>query len=115
MINYLSQSFMLAYPIMNQPAVWAIDRIGLKFGLSIGIGMTTVGLWLKFLINDSFTFVIVGQTIVAMGQPFIMNACAKVSANWFPERERLTITAICGYSFILGVSIGMFIPSLFVN
>ena len=59
-INYLSQSFMLAYPIMNQPAVWAIDRIGLKFGLSIGIAMTTVGLWLKFLINESFVYVIIG-------------------------------------------------------
>jgi fucose permease len=51
---------MLAYPIMNQPAVWAIDRIGLKFGLKIGIVMTTVGLWLKFLINESFIYVMVG-------------------------------------------------------
>jgi fucose permease len=66
-INYLSQSFMLAYPFMNQPAVWAIDRISLKFGLSIGIVMTTIGLWLKFLINESFIYVMVGQTIVAMG------------------------------------------------
>lgn len=50
-----------------------------------------------------------------MGQPFILNACAKVSANWFPERERLTVTALCGYSFILGVSMGLFMPSLFVE
>ena len=59
-INYLSQSFMIAYVPMNQPAVIALDRKGLKFGVVIGIVMTTVGLWMKCLVNQSFVWVIIG-------------------------------------------------------
>ena len=68
MINYLSQSFMLLYIPMNQPAVMVLDRPnGLYRGLILGTALTTLGLWIKCLINFSFIYVIVGQTIVAIG------------------------------------------------
>ena len=50
-----------------------------------------------------------------MGQPFLLNACAKVSANWFPKQERIRATAISANAFILGVCAGLFLPSLFVD
>lgn len=59
-INYLSQSFMIMYLPINQPAVLALDKQGLKFGTCIGILLTTLGLWLKCLINQSFTYVVIG-------------------------------------------------------
>ena len=86
LINYLSQSFMLMYIPMNQPSVLALDRVGLRYGMIIGMIMTTIGMWLKCMINISFTYVVVGQTIIAMGQPFILNGCAKLSGDWFPEK-----------------------------
>lgn len=58
---------MLMYVPMNQPAVLVLDRAGLRQGMIIGMIMTTIGLWLKSLINFSFTYVVVGQTIIAMG------------------------------------------------
>ncbi len=67
LINYLSQSFMILYLPMNQPAVIALDRKGLKFGLSIGIILTTLGNWLKAMINLSFWWVVIGQSIIAAG------------------------------------------------
>jgi MFS transporter, FLVCR family, feline leukemia virus subgroup C receptor-related protein len=114
-INYLSQSFMIAYLPFNQPAVIALDKYGLKYGVVIGTVLTTIGLWMKCLINESFVWVVIGQTIIAIGQPFLLNACSKVSANWFPENERLAATAIGANSYMLGVSIGLFLPSLFVQ
>jgi MFS family permease len=106
---------MLMYLPFNQPAVIALDKKGLKFGVCIGIILTSIGLILKCLINKSFLYVIVGQTLIASGQPFLLNGCSKLSANWFPEKERLAATAIAANSFILGVSAGLFIPSLFVD
>jgi hypothetical protein len=51
-INYLSQSFMLMYVPMNQPAVIVLDRKnGLYRGLVWGMVLTTLGLWLKCLVN----------------------------------------------------------------
>jgi uncharacterized membrane protein YfcA len=87
---------------------------GLYRGVVIGMILTTGGLWLKCLINESFIYVIVGQTLLAAGQPFILNACSKLSANWYPENERLTSTAVGANSFVLGASIGTFMPSLFI-
>jgi hypothetical protein len=44
-----------------------------------------------------------------------MNACSKISANWFPQKNRIKTTCIATNSFIFGISVGFFIPSLFVN
>ena len=106
---------MVMYLPVNQPSVLALDKKGLKFGTCIGILLTTLGLWLKCLVNQGFVYVVVGQTIIAAGQPFLLNACSKLSANWFPEKDRLKSTAIAANSFIFGVSFGLFIPSLFVD
>lgn len=59
-INYLSQSFMIAYLPMNQPAVIALDKYGLKYGMVIGMLLTTIGLWMKCLVNESFVWVVIG-------------------------------------------------------
>jgi len=44
-----------------------------------------------------------------------MNGCAKISANWFPENERIRATTFAFNSLIFGISIGTFIPSVFVT
>jgi len=47
----------------------------------------------------------VGQTLVALGQPFSMYAPAKTAATWFPENQRAlanTLGAVGEFaSFIL--------------
>jgi hypothetical protein len=67
---------MIAYIPINQPAVIALEKKGLRFGVILGMILTTFGLWLKSLINYSFIYVVVGQTIIAIGQPFLLNAVA---------------------------------------
>lgn len=51
---------MIAYIPMNQPAVIALEKKGLRFGVILGMILTTLGLWLKSLINYSFIYVVVG-------------------------------------------------------
>lgn len=59
-VNYLSMSFTLFYIPMNFPASVVLDRYGLRTGVIIGIVGTTVGLWFKCLINESFWYVLAG-------------------------------------------------------
>ena len=59
-INYLASSYMIMFVPMNFPSVFALDKYGLKIGVCLGIVLTTVGLWLRCLINESFWMVIVG-------------------------------------------------------
>ena len=111
----MSQIYMIAFLPVNFPSVAALDKWGLRSGLVIGISLTTLGLWLRCLINVHFAFVIAGQTVLAIAQPFIYNAPAKLSANWFGEKERIYATSIGANANLLGVAIGYFVPALFVG
>jgi fucose permease len=51
---------MIMFVPMNFPSVFALDKYGLRIGVCLGIVLTTVGLWLRCLINKSFWMVIVG-------------------------------------------------------
>ena len=44
---------------------------------------------IKLLINKSFYLVIVGQVFAAIGQPFLLNAPAKLVSVWFGSKERV--------------------------
>ncbi len=59
-INYLSLSFMLFYLPMNFPSTYILDKYGLRIGICIGIVFTTVGLWMRCLVNSSFWWVVMG-------------------------------------------------------
>lgn len=60
-----------------------------------------------------------------MGQPFLTNAPAKVSALWFSEKgvsrkyimflQRIVATTIATVAMPLGVAVGFVIPALFVD
>ncbi len=107
---------MILYVPMNFPSVTALDKWGLHFGLSIGIILSTIGLWMRcLLINQNFLWAVIGQTIMAVGQPFIYNAPSLVSANWFPKKERIISTSIGAYANIFGIGIGCFVPAIFFN
>lgn len=59
-INYLSMSYCLLFLPVNFPSTYVLDRFGLRIGVSTGILITVVGLWIRCLINKSFWFVIAG-------------------------------------------------------
>ena len=59
-INYMSLIYLVVYPFMNFPSVFALDKLGLRKGITIGILLTTLGIWIRCLINYNFIFMIVG-------------------------------------------------------
>lgn len=52
--------------------------------------------------------------MAAIGQPFIMNGPAKISAAWYSEEGRAMATTIGSASNPLGVAIGFVFPLIFV-
>ena len=80
-----------------------------------GIVLTTLGMVLKIFINTSFYLVIGGQVLAAIGQPFITNASAKVSAVWFGANERVLSLSAAVASQAFGVAFGFVVPSIFVR
>jgi hypothetical protein len=65
-INYMSQIYMIMFLPINFLSVTALDKWGLRYGIIIGIVLTVLGLWLRCLINYSFSTVVIGQTVLAI-------------------------------------------------
>ena len=60
--------------------------------------------------DKGFIFCTIGQTLLAIGQPFMYNMPAKLSAVWFPPQERLFSTMVGVNTSILGSLVGFYLP-----
>ena len=52
---------------------------------------------------------------MALGQPLLYNSPAKVTSNWFRQKERAMATMIGTQMAIFGIFIGYLLPSIFVD
>jgi MFS family permease len=106
-IGLLSLSFMIVYIFVSIPASWMIDRYGFRWAVGIGAVLTGVfGLTRGLLAND-FTWVMISQIGIAIGQPFILNAVTTVAARWFPVDERATAAGLGSLAIYLGILGGL--------
>eukprot|EP01060_Flectonema_neradi_P009248 TRINITY_DN16604_c0_g1_i1.p1 TRINITY_DN16604_c0_g1~~TRINITY_DN16604_c0_g1_i1.p1 ORF type:complete len:475 (+),score=37.63 TRINITY_DN16604_c0_g1_i1:40-1425(+) len=116
-VDILSMIFMFWYLPVNFPACWILEKWGLRMGLLLGSGLGCVGAGLRILgrSNKSFPAVVVGQSLIAIGQPFLLNSPAKLSSVWFPDSERALATVIGSSSQLIGSAMGFVVPPIFVE
>ena len=115
-IGLLSLSFMIVYIIISFPASWAIDTYGIRVGVGIGAALTGIFGLTRGLVASSYTWVLVAQIGIAIGQPFILNAVTTVAARWFPMQERATASGLGSLAIYLGILVGLaFTPYLTIQ
>ncbi|MFO7795211.1 MAG: MFS transporter [Promethearchaeati archaeon] len=114
LIDLFSLTFMIAYIPITFLASYLLDKYGFKKGASIGAILTGVFGFLRFLAFDNYTLALTFQTGIAIGQPFLLNAITKLSANWFPETEQTTATGISLLSTYIGIALGTVLSSFIV-
>ncbi|MFL6080509.1 MAG: MFS transporter [Ornithinibacter sp.] len=92
------------YVLLAIPAGrWADRRFGLA--LSTGAALTAGGALLRALNPDSYGWVLLGQVVLSVGQPLVLNATTKVAARWFPAAERTRAIAVGSGAQFLGILI----------
>jgi predicted MFS family arabinose efflux permease len=103
-IGWLANVFPLLYVVLAVPAGLALDR---RPGLALGWGvaLTAVGGVVR-LGGDSFGWALAGQLLVAVAQPFVLNAITGVVAV-LPERSRPTGIAIGSGGLFLGMVVAL--------
>lgn len=106
-IGLLSLIFMLVYIIVSVPASWAIDTWGIRTAVGIGAALTGGFGLLRGLAANSYTWVLIAQVGIAVGQPFILNAITTVAARWFPLSERATAAGLGSLAAYLGILVGL--------
>lgn len=80
-------SYLISYVVVNFASNWVIDVKGIRIGLIAGCLFTTLGTGIRCLVNHSFVWLIIGQFLCAIGQPFILNTPTKIATRWFMQKN----------------------------
>ena len=79
---------------------------------------TIAGVWMRYgalYYTDNFRYVIFGQILAAVAQPFLLNGVSKVSTVWFPDNERALATTIGSLASPVGVILAWSVPSFMIS
>lgn len=106
-IGLLSLSFMIVYIFVSFPASWVIDTYGVRVGVGVGAALTGIFGLVRGLVAANYTWVLIAQIGIAIGQPFILNAITTVAARWFPRHERATASGLGSLAIYLGILLGL--------
>jgi cyanate permease len=113
-IGLLSLVFMVVFIVVSIPASWVIDTYGIRVGVGIGAVLTGVFGLLRGLLAADYTWVLVSQIGIAVGQPFVLNAIAKIAGRWFPLRERATAAGLASLAIYVGIFAGVAVTPMIV-
>jgi len=113
-IGLFSMVFMIAFIPLSIPVSWSIDTIG--FRKTVGFGSLMMGGFgiLRGLAGTSYGLALAGSIGIAAAHPFLLNSWTKVSALWFPFKERATAVGLVTLANLVGTALGMVLtPALF--
>lgn len=100
-VGWLANVFPLLYVVLAVPAGLALDRSP-RSALALGVVLTAVGGVVR-LGGAGFGWALAGQLLVAVAQPFVLNAITGVVAAALPERSRPTGIAVGSAGLFLGM------------
>lgn len=104
--NLLVLVFPLVYVLISVPAGFLTDKRGYRYSVSLGSLIMSVFAILR-MYEGPFWFLILCQTGIAIGQPFIMNAISKLVADWFAPEHNALATGIGTLGMFIGMALGM--------
>ena len=114
-IDTLAILYMLVYIVVCLPASYIIDRFNLRMGIGIGAVLSAVGALMKGFFASSFSVVFFGQVLLAIGQPFVLNAATTLVVRWFPMKERGTAVGLASLAQYLGIILAALITPMVVG
>jgi MFS family permease len=114
-IDFLAMSYMLFFMLMSFPASYLIDRLGIKKALTLGAVVSAVASIGKAVFAANFAGVVFFQVLLALAQPFIINAVTAVTVRWFPFSERTMAGGLLALAQYLGIIIAMLVTPMMIG
>jgi predicted MFS family arabinose efflux permease len=104
-VGWLSQVFPLLYVVLAIPAGLALDR-AFRPALLAGAWLTALGGAVR-LTSDTFAVALVGQILIAIAQPFLLNAVTKLATAALPEPKRPSGIALGSAGIFAGTALAL--------
>lgn len=111
-VGWLAEIFPLLYVVLAIPAGVLLDR-WFRPSLAFGGGLVAVGGMVR-LGGPTFAWALAGQSLVALAQPVVMSAVAKLPGEYLPEGQRalgISLASAAGFvgmlaALLLGPLVG---------
>lgn len=100
-MGILLSAFFWSYSLMQIPAGWLVDKVGVKKAYSYGFIVWSFASIFTGVANGLVTLVFL-RMILGIGQSVAFPASARAVANWFQNKERGTVTG----AYLAGVRYG---------
>jgi predicted MFS family arabinose efflux permease len=110
-IGWLAEIFPLFYVVLALPAGRLLDRAFHRW-LAVGAVLTALG-GLARLVAPDFAWALVGQLLVAVGQPLVLNAVTKVASEHLPPRLRPHGIAVGSAGIFVGMLLALTLGTFF--
>ncbi len=109
-IGWLAEIFPLFYVVLAIPAGRLLDRAFHRW-LTVGALLTALGGLTR--LAGSFGWVLVGQLLVALGQPLVLNAVTKIAGEHLPPRLRPHGIAVGSAAIFAGMLMALTLGTVF--
>ncbi len=83
--------------------------------LAAGAILTAGGAIVRALGPDSYGWILVGQAIMSIGQPLVLNATTKIAARYFPAHEQTSAISVASGSQFAGILVAVLTSSWLVD
>ncbi|XP_066999147.2 heme transporter FLVCR2 [Anabrus simplex] len=116
-VDWTSIVYMITFPPFIFPASAFLERMGLRKFVIIGAFGTSLGSWIKCgsIAPDRFWVTLIGQTIVATCQVFILGVPPHLASVWFGSEQVSTACSLAVFGNQLGVAAGFVLTPLAVT
>ncbi len=106
MVSSLLLSFPLLYLLLSIHSGTMIDKKGYRYVIILGSVISTVFACVR-IFDGNFYMLVIGQTGIAIGQPYIINGISKLVSDWFDKKEAAMATGIGTAGMLIGMALGM--------
>src|ERR1035437_5621594 len=106
MVSSLMLSFPLLYVFLSLHSGTMIDRKGYRYVIILGSIISAVFACLRCF-DNKFYILVIGQTGIAIGQPYILNGISKLVSDWFDKEQSAMATGIGTAGMLVGMALGM--------
>ena len=105
-VSSLLLSFPLLYVLLSIHSGTMIDKKGYRYVILLGSVISAVFACVR-IFDDNFYMLVIGQTGIAIGQPYIINGISKLVSDWFDKEDVATATGIGTAGMLIGMALGM--------
>ena len=105
-VSSLLLSFPLLYVVLSMHSGTLIDKKGYRYVIILGSVISSIFACVR-IFDGNFYMLVIGQTGIAIGQPYIINGISKLVSDWFDKEQTAMATGIGTAGMLIGMALGM--------